>query len=102
MGTIELDLNAVWIVGVIFITVLLLTIIIFALRSKPSHIANVQLMLTDKDCQIYKQQSSAVHPNNTSLCKNMQIDAVVKLGIKKMEEEDYDLLKGVDVNGLSS
>ena len=102
METLELNLNALWIIGVIFIAIFLIITILFAIRSNPSHIANVQLMLPNSDCQKYKKQSSEVHPDNTSLCEDMQVKEVIELGIEKMMEEKFDLLKGVDIDGLSS
>lgn len=90
-------INLLGILALAIIIFMIVMVLIFARKCKISR--NIYEISTE-EIEKYVESSIAIQPINSEIFKECSLNEVIKDGFSIMEEEDYKMLKGVDLNGI--
>lgn len=91
----EMTLN---VLGIVLLALVLLSCIcglFFACIRKPKP---MECVISEQEDERFLEESIAIQPNNSPVFEDTSVSTVIKIGIKKMSDESYNMLQGVNLD----
>lgn len=83
--------------GIVVALVIIVAVVVYACKNRPE---KNYYIITAQENKKFMEDSISIQPSNRPIFNDEKFDDVIELGFKRMKQEKYKMLEGVDTNVL--